>query len=166
VLDGDVSNGDLARGNLLAYYDARLDGEEDVDGEACWRLELERKHALGTYPRIRVWIAKEGSRPKRFEYYGLTGALLKSARYEDYREGPIGLRSMRIEVASAVRPAERSTLTFHELRKIDASAFTFTPEGLPALRDAALAVYESESAQASAEQLAQRLRGRGTPRSP
>jgi hypothetical protein len=102
----------------------------------------------------------------KFEYYGLTGALLKSARYEDYRAGPIGLRSMRIEVESAVRPAERSTLTFHDLRTIDSSTFTFTPEALLALRDAALAVHESEGVQASPEQLAERLRGRVEPKSP
>jgi hypothetical protein len=160
VLDGDISNGDLARGNLAAHYKPRLDGEEEVDGEPCYRLDLVRKSSLGTYPRIRAFITRNGTRPKAFEYYGMSGALLKIARYEDYREGPIGLRSMRIEVESRVRPAERSTLTFHDLRPIDASAFSFTHEALPAFRDAALAVFEAEGRQARAERIAEVLRGR------
>ncbi len=151
VLNGDISNGDLARGNLLTHYEVRLDGEEQVRGEDCYRLELARTRNLGLYRRIRAWITREGFRPKQFEYYGETGEPLKLAQYEDYRQSAIGLRPMRIEVANRVRPTERSVLTFDNLRKIDASGIAFTREALASVRDAFEARRGPDGAQARLE---------------
>jgi len=153
VLNGDISNGDLARGNLIAYYDVRLDGEETVRGEPCWRLELTRARNLALYKRIRGWITKRDFRPWTFEYYGETGALLKIAHYEDYRKTPLGVRSMRIEVENRIRPGERTTLTFSDLREFDASKLTYTPQALREFRDAALSVLDAGGGQVKAEEL-------------
>lgn len=161
VLHGDISNGDLARGNLLAHYRAQLDGEEEIRGDRCWRLELARTSELGIYERIRYWIAQDGYRPRKFEFYGETGALLKIAYYEDYRQGPLGSRPMRIEVENPARPSERSTLTFSNLRRIDAAGLPFTRDALPAFRDAAQAKLEADGVQAEAEDLV--LRGSRAP---
>jgi len=157
VLNGDISNGDLARGNLMNFYDPRFDGEEEVDGLPCYRLELERKVNLGLYKRIRAWIAAETFRPVKFEYYGHTGDLLKTAHYEDYRKGEIGVRPMRIVVDSNIRPGERSVLTFSDLRRFPSSRFTYTREALPAFRDAARAKLESDGIQARPEDLVEML---------
>src|SRR5262245_14599996 len=40
VLRGDIANGDLARGNLLATYRPSVTGQETMDRDRCWRLEL------------------------------------------------------------------------------------------------------------------------------
>jgi hypothetical protein len=157
VLSGDIANGDLARGNLEAHYAARLDGEEPLDGEACWRLELERKSARGMYARIRAWVAQAGYRPRKFEYYGETGALIKVATYGDYREGALGLRPMRIEVRDAARPAEKTTLTFSNLRPIDASRLPLTRHDLVVYRDAALAKLAEDGVQVEVEELMARV---------
>jgi len=164
VLGGDVAHGDLARGNLVAHYAPRLDGEEQVGGEACFRLELERRSALGMYARIRAWVAKAGYRPRQFEFYGETGALLKVATYDDYRAGPIGLRSMRIEIRDPERPAQRSTLTFSDLRPIDASGLPLDRHGLAAFRDAALAKLAEDGVQVEAEELVARVASAALPR--
>jgi hypothetical protein len=153
VLNGDISNGDLARGNLEMFYEPRLDGEEEVRGEKCWRLELARTKNLGLYPRIRCWITKRHYRPWKFEYYGQTGALLKTAYYEDYREGPLGVRSMRILVENHARTGEHTTMTFSDLRPFEASKLTYTREALPAFRDAARSVQEAGGAHARPEEL-------------
>lgn len=157
VLDGDVSNGDLARGNLVAHYRARLEGEEVVRGDPCFVLELIRTSNLGMYARIRYWIARDRYRPRKFEFYGLTGALLKVAYYEDYRKGPLGLRPTRIEVQAPSRPAQGSTLTFSNLRRVDARELPFTREALPGFRDAALETERVHGRQAEAEDLLARL---------
>ncbi len=138
VLSGDIANGDLARGNLVEHYDVRLDGEEVVREEACWRLELTRAQDVAMYKRIRVWITKKDFRPWKFEYYGETDALTKVATYEDYRETALGVRSMRIVVENSLRPSEKTILTFSDLRRIDASGIDFSREGMPAFRDVAL----------------------------
>ena len=153
VLSGDIANGDLARGNLVDHYDARLDGEEIVREEPCWRLELTRAQDVAMYKRIRAWITKKDSRPWKFEYYGETDTLLKTAYYEDYRETALGVRSMRIVVEKSLRPSENTVLTFSDLRRIDASGLDFSREGMPAFRDAARAILKKSGAQATTENL-------------
>ena len=157
VLNGDISNGDLARANLAALYAARIEGLEGLQGASCYRLALERKSALAFYPKLRAWIGTDGFLPRQFEYYGETGALLRTATYEDYRSGEIGLRSMRIVVENKLRPGERSVLRFSHLRRFDTSRLSFTPESLPALRDAFLAALGPKGEQAEPEEVVRRL---------
>lgn len=159
VLGGDIANGDLARGNLLAHYTARHDGEEEQDGEPCHRLELSRDGAIGLHPRIVYWITRRESQPRRLDYYGETGARLKTARYSDYRPGPIGLRAMRIDVESHLRPGERSLLTFSGLRKLDLRGRPLDLPALRALRDAAQAHLEASGRQADVDVLLRALGG-------
>ncbi len=153
VLNGDISNSDLARGNLLAHYEPRPDGEEQIKDRDCWRLELTRKQGLGLYPRIRYWITKKHLRPWKFEYFGETGALVKIAHYEDYREESIGVRAMRIVVDNPLGQGERTIMTFSNLRKFDTSGLCFKRQELLALRDAAVAKWEADGVQADLEQI-------------
>ncbi len=157
VLGGDIANGDLARGNLIDYYDARLDGVETIRGEPCWRLELTRAHRLAMYRKIRCWITKKGFLPWRFEYFGETGVQLKLADFDDYREGPLGIRSMRIEVQSGTKAGERSTLTFSDIRTMDVSGLTFAREAMLAIRNAAVALREETGNQSTSEEIAKRV---------
>lgn len=143
VIRGDVSSGDLARSNLLKGYEPVLDGEETLDGESCFRLDLRRTVASGSYSRIVYWIAKKGFLPARLDQYGNTGRLLKTVRYGDYRRGAIGLRSMTIVIESIGDWVDRTTLTFSNLRKFPSDVALFTPEGIAAVRDAALAAGQS-----------------------
>ena len=163
VLGGDISNGDLARGNLLKNYEARLDGEDKVEQDPCWVVELKRANAIASYPRIRYWITKRRPRPRKFEYYGETERLLKTVFYEDYRKGPLGTRSMLIVARTPARADETTTMTFTNLRRIDVSGLTFDLAGLTAFRDAARTGLETGGAQAQPEDLVTRLRGAPVP---
>ena len=162
ILNGDVSNGDLARGNLLKNYEPRLDGEERIEGRSCWRFELARVNSIAHYPRIRCWIQKKKLRPVKFEYFGKTGKLLKSAYYTEYRQGALGVRPMTIEVETHSRPDDKTTLTFSNLRPVDASRAEFTVPGLIAFRDAARRMSEVDGAQAQAEDLLAMLNPSGS----
>jgi outer membrane lipoprotein-sorting protein len=155
ILEGDISYGDLARGNLLHSYEARLDGEETLGDSRCWRLELTRTSSGARYARVRCWIEKKSYRPRRFEYYGMTGALLKTAIYTEYDGTRLGLRPARVEVTSPSRPDETTTLLFTELRPLDLSRVSFTTEGLHAFRNAALDC--AGDAQARVEDVVARL---------
>ena len=158
ILEGDISYGDLARGNLLRSYKARLDGEETLGSSRCWRLELTRASPEARYARVRCWIEQKSHRPRRFEYYGMTGALLKTAVYAEYGGTRLGQRPARVEVTSPSRPDETTTLLFTELRPLDLSRVSFTTEGLHAFRDAVLDC--AGDAQARVEDVVARL-GRG-----
>ena len=139
MMSGDVATGDLARANLTRDYAVRISGEEAVDGEPCWRLDLRPEVGTTHYARIVYWVAKKGFLPKQLDHFGRTGALLKTVRYGDYRKGALGLRSMRLAIESYDEWKESSTLVFANLRKIKPTPGSFTPEGMIPLRDAALA---------------------------
>lgn len=144
--NGDVATGDLARVNLTKGYTATMSGEEAIEGAACFRLELQAADPAGRHARILYWVAKDGLLPKRLDFYGRTGGLVKTLRYFDYRKGALGLRPMRLTIESFDEWKESSTLTFTNLRKIAPPRGSFTPEGMTLLRDAAIAAHETEGA--------------------
>lgn len=139
VLHGEVSSGDIARSNIAANYDPALAGEEQFAGEPCYKLELDRLNPGTHYSRIFYWISKKDLFPKRLEYYGLTGQLLKMTRYEEFEKGPLGVRPMLLEIESGRAWEDRNSLRFSNLRRLKADAVSFTPEGMIPFRDAAMA---------------------------
>ncbi|MCP3981948.1 MAG: outer membrane lipoprotein-sorting protein [bacterium] len=157
VINGDIANGDLARSNLIYDYTPELLGEETVDGEPCWLIELQRRHPLSLYRRLRLWASKEDYRPVKFEYYGQTNALLKTAIFEDYRAGALGTRAMRVVVHSNMRKGETTTMTFSELREFDASGIRFLPGAMIEFRDAALKLVETHDRQPTVEEIVELL---------
>ena len=146
IQTGDLGTGDIARANLTRGYLATLSGVERLEGEDCWRLELQSEGGAAHYARIVYWVAKKGFLPRKLEHYGNTGKLLKIVRYGDYRKGELGLRSMRLTIESLDDWKEASTLSFANLRKIDPPSAAFTRDGMIALRDAAIAARASAGA--------------------
>ena len=143
MVNGDVAAGDLARANLTRGYTVTLSGEEPIGGVACWRLELHPTSSTAHYTRIVYWVAKKRFLPRKLEHYGRMGGLIKIVRYGNFRKGALGLRSMRLEIESVGDWKEGSTLSFANLREIDSASTSFTPEGMIAFRDAAIAVREA-----------------------
>ena len=146
MMNGDVATGDLARSNLRRGYAVSLSGEEPLDGENCFRLELLAESDAARYTRIIYWVAKKGFLPKKLEHYGRTSALVKTVVYGDYRKGPLGLRSMRLDIESFDEWKEASTLVFSNLRKLEMPPASFTFDGLIPFRDAALAARDAAGA--------------------
>lgn len=140
---GDIATGYLARVNLMRGFKATFGGEDDVDGEACWRLELMPEDTESRYARIVYRVAKESFLPRTIEFYGRTEKLAKSVRYLDYRKGALGLRPMRLSLESLDEWKEAGTLTFSNLRKIDPKLTAFTQEGMIVFRDAAIAAQQA-----------------------
>lgn len=81
-MSGQASNGDIAATNYAGDYDAKLDGTETLDGEACYVLDLNAKHKRTTYDRIRYWVSVQRVVGVKAEFYSVSGKLLKTARFE------------------------------------------------------------------------------------
>lgn len=159
MVAGDIAAGDLARSNLTKGYRASLEGEDAVDGEPCWRLELVAESDRAHYARILYWVAKKSFQPRKLEHYGRAGKLDKVVEYGDYRKGALGLRSMRLRIESFGAWKEASTLTFTNLRKIDLAPAWFTAEGMTPIRDAALAAQRGgDGSDASMERILRAMR--------
>ena len=81
-MSGQASNGDIAATNYAGDYNAELSGEEKIDGEACYVLELTAKHKRTTYDRIRYWVSAKRLVAAKAEFYSLSGKLLKTATFD------------------------------------------------------------------------------------
>jgi hypothetical protein len=81
-MSGQASNGDIAATNYAGDYEAKLNGTETLDGEACYVLDLTAKHKRTTYDRIRYWVSVKRGVGLQAEFYSVSGKLLKTAHFE------------------------------------------------------------------------------------
>lgn len=125
---GDFSNGDVFRLSLTKDYAATLAGEETIDGQATWKLELKAKDRSVAYDRIVYWVRTDGTFfPVRADYYTLSGRRLKWLTMGEV--GKIGGRSRPTELAmeSALETGARTVLRFLTIEdgpKLDDRLFT------------------------------------------
>lgn len=127
-MSGQASNGDIAATNYAGDYDAKLDGNETLDGESCYVLELTAHQKRATYDRIRYWVSVKREVGVKAEFFSLSGKLLKIARF-DYGNG-IEYQGQRIPFISrmtirdAIADAETS-MDFGtvKVKKITAAEF-------------------------------------------
>jgi len=127
-MSGQASNVDIAATNYAGDYDAQLDGNEMLDGEACHILALTAKHKRTTYDRIRYWVSVKRSVGLKAEFYSVSGKLLKTAHFEyantiahDGRRTPF---VSRMVIRDALIDAE-TTMEFSsvKVKKIAAAEF-------------------------------------------
>jgi hypothetical protein len=81
-LQGDAANGDVASTNYARDYEGQVLGEEEVAGEAAWRLELKARRPDVTYDRIRYWVSKRRRVGLRAEFLTVGGECFKTAVFE------------------------------------------------------------------------------------
>lgn len=84
-LYGNASNGDVARTNWAADYDAAWLRTEQVGGADCHLLELISKRKGATYRKIHLWLRVENAYPVKADFYLASGKHAKSATYDHYQ---------------------------------------------------------------------------------
>lgn len=133
-LTGQVANGDLARANFAGDYIPTLVGEETVDGRRAHLLELAARDRSVTYAKVRYWVAADDQHPLKAEFYSLSGKLLKTALYQDFREMAGRVRPTRLVIDDALKAGERSILTYQSMDLRDLPERMFTSEYLKRLQ--------------------------------
>lgn len=81
-MSGQASNGDIAATNYAGDYEAQINANEVVDGEACYVLDLKAKHKRATYDKVRYWVSVKRLVGVKAEFQSVSGKLLKTARFE------------------------------------------------------------------------------------
>ena len=114
-LVGQVANGDIARADYAGDYDATLLGDEAVEGVACHVLDLKAKTKDVTYSAIKYWVAREGRRPVKAEFYASTGTLLKTGVFDNFQAIDGHLLATRLTLTDAIRKDRRSVLDYGEV---------------------------------------------------
>src|SRR4029450_2331974 len=72
------TTGTISGRSVRRDYTPSLAGEETVEGQACWKLELQAKDRSVAYDRVVYWVRTDGTYfPVRADYYTLSGRRLK-----------------------------------------------------------------------------------------
>jgi len=104
---GDFSNADIFRLSLVKDYDPTLVGEEVVEGQPCYKLELKAKDRSIAYDRVVYWVRADGTfYPVKADYYTLSGKNLKSLVLSQMK--PLGGRTRRCSRRAEGRRRDRS----------------------------------------------------------
>ncbi len=116
-LTGDVSNGDIARTNLKDDYEPKMEGEEFVGKEDCYKMLLTANNKNVTYSKIHIWISKKDFAPQKSIYYALSGKPLKTATFEDYKMIDGLTRSTKMVIRDYLKKDRISVIVYSKHKK-------------------------------------------------
>lgn len=124
---GDFTNGDIFRLSLVKDYDPVLDGEEEMLGEACYKLALKAKDRSVAYDRVVYWVRRDGTfYPVRADYHTLSGKRLKWLQASKVARLGGRERPTELVMESALETGARTLLQFLGIQddvKIDERVF-------------------------------------------
>jgi outer membrane lipoprotein-sorting protein len=87
VLGSDFSYEDMTgEGGILDSYEAELLGTESVDGNECYKIELDAKSRSVPYPKEIMWVDTEQYVYRQVHKFSLSGKLLKEMRITEFTE--------------------------------------------------------------------------------
>ncbi len=118
----DLSNEDILKHKLAEDYDAKITGEETVDGQVNYVLELTAKRPGAAYGKLKYQVRKTDLLPVKTECYAISGKLIKTITYSQVKELGGLVRPTVMEISSQFRQGYRTIVTFMEADYISAIA--------------------------------------------
>ncbi|HEX2394978.1 MAG TPA: outer membrane lipoprotein-sorting protein [Bacteroidales bacterium] len=86
VMGSDLSYEDMMDDRKLAeIYNAKITGEETIEGRSVWLVELTAKVSNVAYYSQKMWIDKERYTPLKQELFARSGQLLKRTELKDVK---------------------------------------------------------------------------------
>ncbi len=132
-LTGQVANGDLARANFVGDYEPKVLRTEKIDGVSYHVLQLDAVDSGVTYHKVLYWVNEKNGRPYKAEFYALSGRLLKTGYYQEFRTLGGETRPTRLVIEDSLRRGRRSVLDYREMIMRDLPDKMFTKDYLKKL---------------------------------
>ena len=116
-MGSDFSNDDLVKeSSLVDDYTHRIDGEQEVAGDSCYKLVATPKPgAPVVWGRLVVWVRTSDAVPRKEEYYDERGTLRKTLAFDEVRDVGDRPYPMRWTMTSVAKPGHQSVLAFHSI---------------------------------------------------
>ena len=133
-LTGQVANGDLARANFSGDYTPTVLRTETLEGESVYVLELKAVDRSVTYDRVLYWVNKSNDRPVKAEFYALSGRLLKTCRFQNFRDLGGLTRPAKLVMEDALVEGFKSVLDYTELKTKDLPDKMFAKDNMRKLQ--------------------------------
>lgn len=85
VMGSDLSYEDMMEDRELTdIYDAKVTGQDSIDGRKTWVLELNAKVDDVSYAKRKMWVDQERFVPLKEDLFAKSGELLKRVRLTDF----------------------------------------------------------------------------------
>lgn len=133
-LVGQVSNGDLARANFVGDYTPKLLGEVSAGDKKLYVLDLTGTDRSVTYQRVRYWVQEKNFWPYQAQFFSLSGRLLKTCQYGNFRKIGGKVRPTKLVMEDALNRGEISTLEYSDMKLRELPDRIFTKEYLKRLQ--------------------------------
>jgi outer membrane lipoprotein-sorting protein len=111
-LTGQVANGDLARANFAGDYVPSITSSDTIKGQPHYVLELKASDRSVTYNRVVYWVNKSNYRPYKAEFYALSGKLLKTCLYDNFKDSAGAFRPTTLIMEDALADGGKSVLEY------------------------------------------------------
>lgn len=132
-LVGQVSNGDIARANFSGDYTPKLLGLAKAGKETLYALDLTAVDRSVTYQRVRYWVTQSGFRPYMAQFYSLSGRLLKTCEYLDFKMLGGKVRPTRLLMVDALNKGAQSVLDYSAMKLRPLPDYVFNKDYLKRL---------------------------------
>jgi outer membrane lipoprotein-sorting protein len=133
-LTGQVANGDLARANFSGDYEPTLVRTDTIDDQNYYVLELKAVDRSVTYHRVLYWVNKNNYWPHKAEFYAVSGKLLKTCYYQNFKEAAGSLRPTTLTMVDALLEGGKSVLEYSRLQFRELPDRYFTKDYLTRLQ--------------------------------
>lgn len=125
-LTGQVANGDLARANFSGDYIPTIAGEEEIEGQKHWILNLQAVDRSVTYGKVALWVNQSNFHPRKADFFSVSGKKLKSCEYLEFKQILGKLRPTKLVMTDSLRQGNVSVLTYTNMRLKNLSDKVFT----------------------------------------
>lgn len=128
MLGSDISYEDMTGGKeRVSQYDVQLIGEQTIDGNECYVLELTAKTRTVPYPKEKVWIDKESFLMWKGEFSTQSGRLLKTIETLEAEEIDGRMIPTESRIVDAMKQDSQTLLIIEEIEvdiRLDESLFS------------------------------------------
>jgi outer membrane lipoprotein-sorting protein len=125
-LTGEAANGDISRMRWAGDYSHKIEKKDSKE----WQLLLEATKKDLTYAKIRAWIDAKNKRPLKAEFLTLSGKVIKTATYEDYKK-MLGMnRPTKIHIVDNLKKDQYSDIFIDKMENKSFPDSMFTEKSL------------------------------------
>lgn len=110
-LTGEAANGDISRMRWAGDYGVKIEEK----GKKEWKLFLEAKKEGLTYSKIRTWVDALDKRPLKAEFMTVSGKIIKTATYEDYKNLLGKTRPTKIHIVDNLKKDQTSDILVEKM---------------------------------------------------
>jgi hypothetical protein len=117
IMGSDFSFEDMMESHKLSeIYEVTIAGEEEIRNKICYILNLESDKEDAPYAKQKIWVGKEDFIPYKYEFYALSGRLMKSAEVLETRKITGKNYPVKIEMVDELRKGASTVFELKDLK--------------------------------------------------